>query len=130
MFCIFFFNDTATTEIYTLSLHDALPIFSKNINKFGFDLNKKPKFKSLFQNLFVKLPGQLKIIILGYLTIFIIINLVFFFDNWIIKIFIIIATISIFNKIIVLHNAKNIKYGEVILEDIKGKKFRDRKSVV
>src|SRR2546421_7673483 len=25
-FCFFFFNDTATTEIYTLSLHDALPI--------------------------------------------------------------------------------------------------------
>src|SRR5256712_10601888 len=25
-YCIFFFNDTATTEIYTLSLHDALPI--------------------------------------------------------------------------------------------------------
>src|SRR6266566_9436550 len=24
--CAFFFNDTATTEIYTLSLHDALPI--------------------------------------------------------------------------------------------------------
>ena len=24
--CYFFFNDTATTEIYTLSLHDALPI--------------------------------------------------------------------------------------------------------
>src|SRR3989442_1027931 len=24
--CLFFFNDTATTEIYTLSLHDALPI--------------------------------------------------------------------------------------------------------
>ena len=29
-FISFFFNDTATTEIYTLSLHDALPIF-KNI---------------------------------------------------------------------------------------------------
>src|SRR6266511_4446852 len=27
----FFFNDTATTEIYTLSLHDALPIFTENI---------------------------------------------------------------------------------------------------
>src|SRR5260370_3582192 len=27
-FPFFFFNDTATTEIYTLSLHDALPIFS------------------------------------------------------------------------------------------------------
>src|SRR2546429_1740173 len=26
MFVFFFFNDTATTEIYTLSLHDALPI--------------------------------------------------------------------------------------------------------
>src|SRR2546430_6366714 len=26
MFYFFFFNDTATTEIYTLSLHDALPI--------------------------------------------------------------------------------------------------------
>src|SRR3712207_9565630 len=27
----FFFNDTATTEIYTLSLHDALPISAKAI---------------------------------------------------------------------------------------------------
>ena len=26
VFFFFFFNDTATTEIYTLSLHDALPI--------------------------------------------------------------------------------------------------------
>src|SRR2546430_13531807 len=28
MHMFFFFNDTATTEIYTLSLHDALPIWS------------------------------------------------------------------------------------------------------
>src|SRR2546430_12975348 len=28
-FLFFFFNDTATTEIYTLSLHDALPISPK-----------------------------------------------------------------------------------------------------
>src|SRR5436190_3891815 len=28
-FFLFFFNDTATTEIYTLSLHDALPISSR-----------------------------------------------------------------------------------------------------
>src|SRR3712207_9548055 len=27
-YLFFFFNDTATTEIYTLSLHDALPIFA------------------------------------------------------------------------------------------------------
>src|SRR5258707_13151199 len=29
LFFFFFFNDTATTEIYTLSLHDALPISGK-----------------------------------------------------------------------------------------------------
>ena len=28
---IFFFNDTATTEIYTLSLHDALPILNADV---------------------------------------------------------------------------------------------------
>src|SRR2546423_9635313 len=30
MLFFFFFNDTATTEIYTLSLHDALPISGRN----------------------------------------------------------------------------------------------------
>src|SRR2546430_10956481 len=30
-FYFFFFNDTATTEIYTLSLHDALPICNQSI---------------------------------------------------------------------------------------------------
>src|SRR3712207_8295928 len=30
MLFVFFFNDTATTEIYTLSLHDALPIYARN----------------------------------------------------------------------------------------------------
>src|SRR6266404_9910873 len=29
LFFFFFFNDTATTEIYTLSLHDALPIYCR-----------------------------------------------------------------------------------------------------
>src|SRR3712207_7521120 len=33
MFTSFFFNDTATTEIYTLSLHDALPIWSYAVTK-------------------------------------------------------------------------------------------------
>src|SRR5947209_20488723 len=32
LFFFFFFNDTATTEIYTLSLHDALPIFRDEYN--------------------------------------------------------------------------------------------------
>src|SRR6266550_8780292 len=30
-FLFFFFNDTATTEIYTLSLHDALPLWPGNV---------------------------------------------------------------------------------------------------
>ncbi len=37
----FFFNDTATTEIYTLSLHDALPIslcLQEKVNEFLWDL--------------------------------------------------------------------------------------------
>src|SRR5256885_1597470 len=32
IFFFFFFNDTATTEIYTLSLHDALPIFNLSVD--------------------------------------------------------------------------------------------------
>src|SRR5256885_17014861 len=34
-FFLFFFNDTATTEIYTLSLHDALPICSRSFGRGG-----------------------------------------------------------------------------------------------
>src|SRR5258707_6268342 len=33
----FFFNDTATTEIYTLSLHDALPIYRRQSRLLGLD---------------------------------------------------------------------------------------------
>src|SRR2546427_11803409 len=38
-FCyfFFFFNDTATTEIYTLSLHDALPISTRSQNYSGMN---------------------------------------------------------------------------------------------
>src|SRR2546430_17657942 len=61
-FRFFFFNDTATTEIYTLSLHDALPIYATplpTVNTTGYidhaaflgtinpDTNKIPKH--LFQ---------------------------------------------------------------------------------
>src|SRR5204863_10140279 len=38
-FFFFFFNDTATTEIYTLSLHDALPIYRAKI-LYGIALEK------------------------------------------------------------------------------------------
>ena len=33
----FFFNDTATTEIYTLSLHDALPISQQLLARCGYN---------------------------------------------------------------------------------------------
>ena len=40
----FFFNDTATTEIYTLSLHDALPISVTTTGKERFgDVSSKRK---------------------------------------------------------------------------------------
>src|SRR5256886_13570754 len=35
----FFFNDTATTEIYTLSLHDALPILREALVRCGAELH-------------------------------------------------------------------------------------------
>src|SRR3712207_8579834 len=42
----FFFNDTATTEIYTLSLHDALPIC-----KTDFFIGNKPRLTSYLLSL-------------------------------------------------------------------------------
>src|SRR5437588_12939340 len=41
-FFFFFFNDTATTEIYTLSLHDALPILNGELVR---RLRRKPEQK-------------------------------------------------------------------------------------
>src|SRR2546422_2409808 len=54
---IFFFNDTATTEIYTLSLHDALPISttcatgfqaSRIANRLKIVRSRKPKARSIW----------------------------------------------------------------------------------
>src|SRR3712207_9306306 len=41
LYYVFFFNDTATTEIYTLSLHDALPILDEVANQ-GVDRVHRP----------------------------------------------------------------------------------------
>src|SRR2546427_8093250 len=41
MCSFFFFNDTATTEIYTLSLHDALPIYVR-LNKLAVPSSPRP----------------------------------------------------------------------------------------
>ena len=50
---IFFFNAPATTEIYTLSLHDALPIFSRNCRIRAVVIEftvRKPKAVDRFAN--------------------------------------------------------------------------------
>src|SRR5256885_15786181 len=42
----FFFNDTATTEIYTLSLHDALPISPEQLGEFEAIENLRDKHRA------------------------------------------------------------------------------------
>src|SRR2546425_8600938 len=44
MFFFFFFNDTATTEIYTLSLHDALPICGSSETR-AFSVALRPRLR-------------------------------------------------------------------------------------
>src|SRR3712207_9218041 len=39
---VFFFNDTATTEIYTLSLHDALPICRRRTDQNSWAYRRMP----------------------------------------------------------------------------------------
>src|SRR5438046_9861229 len=51
VFCCFFFHVTAPTYIYTLSLHDALPIFSewgKRVEGVGADIIVQPPNSSIF----------------------------------------------------------------------------------
>src|SRR3989475_2240215 len=44
---LFFFNDTATTEIYTLSLHDALPISSHRERELALGVPDHPREHAL-----------------------------------------------------------------------------------
>src|SRR3989441_9513398 len=56
-FVVFFFNDTATTEIYTLSLHDALPISESD---YGYQaLAELMPFRDIFISLFFVAVGML-----------------------------------------------------------------------
>src|SRR3712207_9303347 len=58
-FFVFFFNDTATTEIYTLSLHDALPIFQfgRAAYKAGL-VNRRALARDAWENLLFRLRGS------------------------------------------------------------------------
>src|SRR5437773_8950604 len=45
IYYFFFFNDTATTEIYTLSLHDALPIFQSSLRRQEWNRRSTPELR-------------------------------------------------------------------------------------
>src|SRR3712207_9160691 len=47
VYILFFFNDTATTEIYTLSLHDALPISRRASGRLHFHTRRKARDQRL-----------------------------------------------------------------------------------
>src|ERR1035438_10905126 len=57
---LFFFNDTATTEICTLSLHDALPIYRVDCPACGVKAEKVPQLpsKSPYRKRFEDAVGQ------------------------------------------------------------------------
>src|SRR3712207_8761203 len=61
VYYFFFFNDTATTEIYTLSLHDALPIFANCATRTpGRLLNSRPTTTGVPSDLFPEKPSRLQ----------------------------------------------------------------------
>src|SRR2546429_6851437 len=64
-FFFFFFNDTATTEIYTLSLHDALPIYIElveghGVHRPGGQLRDQRRQAAQRHRLGMRLPGDRK----------------------------------------------------------------------
>ena len=73
-FFVFFFNDTATTEIYTLSLHDALPISILTLGYIGVHLRYiqgqsiVDSVVQIFQQRFCSPPSALDPIIVDQLV--------------------------------------------------------------
>src|SRR3712207_9027551 len=86
IFPFFFFNDTATTEIYTLSLHDALPICLRDLvaeklkadwspeqisgwlkRKYPSDEAMYVSHETIYRTLFVQARGALKRELLAHL---------------------------------------------------------------
>src|SRR3712207_7113981 len=55
----FFFNDTATTEIYTLSLHDALPISAQQAEHCHGRTVSRPQDHQLLARRFGRVVGRL-----------------------------------------------------------------------
>src|SRR3712207_8624234 len=55
---VFFFNDTATTEIYTLSLHDALPISRQQLLQLVANRSGANQARGRFAQPFARLHDQ------------------------------------------------------------------------
>src|SRR3712207_8489455 len=70
---LFFFNDTATTEIYTLSLHDALPICNTAIIRSNYLTPEGVRFYDrsvkLYEHLSVELNFNVMFAQRGHLTL-------------------------------------------------------------
>src|SRR5258706_4595116 len=54
----FFFNDTATTEIYTLSLHDALPIYYAHMFQTYFSLRSSKSWNQFLLMLQIQIDSK------------------------------------------------------------------------
>src|SRR2546429_7859581 len=57
VFIFFFFNDTATTEIYTLSLHDALPISHRVHERIGVTVDVRQLVAPEIDGVGIEHPG-------------------------------------------------------------------------
>src|SRR5699024_12773589 len=66
-FLFFFFNDPPTTEIYTLSLHDALPILSSHVLNNPFKNISSISISDVGQNRHVSSDGVFVNVIKAYL---------------------------------------------------------------
>src|SRR2546425_12761489 len=61
-YVFFFFNDTATTEIYTLSLHDALPISGEmfRVTALKGNIDEQPQIDFFGRPTYLTVSGQLE----------------------------------------------------------------------
>jgi len=98
-----------------------LETYNKYLSKFGLQLDKMPLIN--VNNIFTELPSQLKVIIFAYILIFLIVNIAVYLSNPLIQIFILLTFIGTLNNIVLLNNAKNIKYDKVTITTMSNENF-------
>lgn len=111
------------SSIFKVSRGQVSKVFMKKFKEgtslFGIDITKK----SYAKRLFTEIPSQRNIILLGYVLIFLVSNIILFFNYFFIRVLIFLIVLPTFNNLLILHNASKIIYPDVILEDIRGKKY-------